>query len=138
MAKPVGTHCILELYGCSSAKLNNAVLLRQILTQAAIECRSTLLEFIQHEFTPQGVTAVALLAESHLSIHTWPEEQYAAVDVFTCGEKTEPKLACDYLALQLGAKQKVLRIFPRGGSYEQQVALPRPVIQEAPLCPTLS
>ena len=79
----VGKHCILELYDCDSSKLDDEVFLRSAITQAAERAGATLLNLITHQFQPQGVTGLALLAESHISIHTWPEAGYAAVDVFT-------------------------------------------------------
>jgi S-adenosylmethionine decarboxylase len=74
---------------------------------------ATLLQLISHRFDPQGVTGLALLAESHLSIHTWPESGYAAVDVFTCGDHTMPELACNELVQALEAGRYSLRSFLR-------------------------
>ena len=82
----VGKHCILELYDCDPSKLDDEAFLRDTITTAAKRAGATLLNLITHRFQPQGVTGLALLAESHISIHTWPESGYAAVDVFTCGD----------------------------------------------------
>lgn len=109
----VGKHCILELYGCSSAKLNDEVFLRDAITTAAQLAGATLLNLITHHFEPQGVTGLALLAESHISIHTWPESGYAAVDVFTCGDHTMPERACQVLAEKLDAGHHKLKSFRR-------------------------
>ena len=68
---------------------------------------------ITHQFQPQGVTGLALLAESHISIHTWPESGYAAVDVFTCGDHTMPEQACAILCSELQAKRHALKSFLR-------------------------
>jgi S-adenosylmethionine decarboxylase len=68
---------------------------------------------ITHRFDPQGVTGLALLAESHISIHTWPESGYAAVDVFTCGDHTMPERACQVLQTALGASRHKLTSFRR-------------------------
>ena len=87
----VGKHCILELYGCDGTKLDDELFLRATITAAAKRAGATLLNLITHRFEPQGVTGLALLAESHISIHTWPESGYAAVDVFTCGDHTMPE-----------------------------------------------
>jgi S-adenosylmethionine decarboxylase proenzyme len=67
---PVGTHCILELYGCSPGLLNDLEFVQRSLRDAAKVCESTLIGEVLHQFHPQGVTALALLAESHISIHT--------------------------------------------------------------------
>lgn len=91
-------HCILELYRGNSDKLNDEAFVRQALIEAAEIAGATLLEVRTHAFSPQGITGFALLAESHISIHTWPECEFAAVDAFTCGETTDPEKACKYLA----------------------------------------
>ena len=110
----VGLHCILEMYGCQSELLNNEAFVRQALTEAADQGMSTLLGLTSHAFEPQGVTALALLAESHISMHTWPEAGYAAVDVFTCGTTAQPQLACAFLVEQFQAGDHTLRQLSRG------------------------
>ena len=112
-AAAIGKHCILELYHCNADRLDDEALIRNSITQAVQQAGATLLQLISHRFTPQGVTALALLAESHLSIHTWPESGYAAVDVFTCGDHTMPERACDRLIAALQAGSHQLRSFRR-------------------------
>ena len=68
---------------------------------------------ISNKFDPQGVTAIALLAESHISIHTWPESNYSAVDIFTCGQNMMPELASQYLIKTLKAQEHFLRVIER-------------------------
>ncbi|MDP6833754.1 MAG: adenosylmethionine decarboxylase [Prochlorococcaceae cyanobacterium ETNP1_MAG_9] len=109
----VGKHCILELYDCDKSKLNDEAFLRTTVTTAAKLAGATLLNLITHRFEPQGVTGLALLAESHISIHTWPENGYAAVDVFTCGDHTMPDKACEILRKELLAKRFLLTNFQR-------------------------
>jgi S-adenosylmethionine decarboxylase len=109
----VGKHCILELYGCDGAKLDDEDFLRVTITAAAKRAGATLLNLITHRFEPQGVTGLALLAESHISIHTWPESGYAAVDVFTCGDHTMPEKACAVLVDELLADTHKLTSFRR-------------------------
>ena len=109
----VGKHCILELYDCDHSKLDDEAFLRTTITTAAKRAGATLLNLITHRFDPQGVTGLALLAESHISIHTWPENGYAAVDVFTCGDHTMPESACEHLRTELGARKHALRSFLR-------------------------
>ncbi len=109
----VGKHCILELYDCDSSKLDDEAFLRTTITTAAKRAGATLLNLITHRFEPQGVTGLALLAESHISIHTWPESGYAAVDVFTCGDHTMPEKACAVLRDELRAGRHQLRSFRR-------------------------
>lgn len=114
---PVGSHCILELHDCSAARLDDEQWVRDTLAYAAERARSTLLSLTSHRFEPQGVTSLALLAESHISIHTWPELGYAAVDVFTCGEHTDPRAACEAIAIRMGATSHSLREIRRGAAY---------------------
>ena len=109
----LGKHCILELYGCHQGKLNDEAFVRTTITAAAKYAGATLLNLITHHFEPQGVTGLALLAESHISIHTWPENQYAAVDVFTCGDHTMPDKACEFVKNELLAKEYSLKILER-------------------------
>ena len=109
----VGKHCILELYECDPSRLDDEAFLRTSITTAAKSAGATLLNLITHHFEPQGVTGLALLAESHISIHTWPESGYAAVDVFTCGDHTMPEQACAVLSEALQSKRQALRSFLR-------------------------
>lgn len=124
--EPVGKHCILELYGCNPARLDDEAFLRSLISSAVQQAGATLLNLITHHFEPQGVTGLALLAESHLSIHTWPESGYAAVDVFTCGNHTMPERACLSLLHALEATDHRLRSFRRQtpASLQQQQRSP--------------
>ena len=102
-------HLLLELYRCDREKLNDESFLRCILNRAAKLANATVLNLISNKFEPQGVTSIALLAESHISIHTWPESNYSAVDIFTCGQNMMPELASQYLIESLMAKEHSLR-----------------------------
>ncbi len=89
----MGKHYILNLYGCKFEDLDNLDLLLHLLIESAIICEATVLDKCYHKFQPQGVTAILLLAESHISIHTVPEKGEAYADVFTCSEK-DPVIGC--------------------------------------------
>ena len=106
-------HLLLELYGCDFDKLNDESFLRCTLSNSAKLANATVLNLMSNKFEPQGVTAIALLAESHLSIHTWPESGYSAVDIFTCGHKMLPELASQYLIEALKAEEHSLRVIER-------------------------
>ncbi len=108
-----GKHILLELYQCDNQKLNDESFLRCTLSKAAKFAKATVLNLISNKFEPQGVTAIALLAESHISIHTWPESNYSAVDIFTCGQNMMPELASNYLIEALNAEDHFLRIIER-------------------------
>ena len=106
-------HFLLELYRCNYEKLNDESFLRCTLNKAAKLAKATVLNLISNKFEPQGVTAIALLAESHISIHTWPESNYSAVDIFTCGQNMLPELASQYLIEALKAEEHSLRLIER-------------------------
>ena len=106
-------HLLLELYRCDCEKLNDESFLRCILNRAAKLANATVLNLMSNKFEPQGVTAIALLAESHISIHTWPESNYSAVDIFTCGQNMLPELASQYLIEALKAEEHYLRVIQR-------------------------
>ena len=108
-----GKHLLLELYRCNYEKLNDESFLRCILNRAAKLAKATVLNLISNKFEPQGVTAIALLAESHISIHTWPESNYSAVDIFTCGQNMMPEQASQYLIKSLMAEEHTLRVIER-------------------------
>ncbi len=79
-----GTHLIIEVIGGKG--LDDESRIRKAFLDAIEACGATLLHIHLHKFTPQGVSGVAVLAESHISVHTWPEREYAAFDVFMCGD----------------------------------------------------
>lgn len=99
----MGKHYLLNLCGCSLSLLDNEFFLRDLLENVATACGAQVLQTMSYQFDPQGVTAICLLSESHISIHTWPEKGEAAVDVFTCGY-SNPKIACDIIIEQLNAE----------------------------------
>ncbi len=121
-----GNHLLLELYGCNSEKLNDELYLRCQLNSAAKLAKASVLNIVSNKFEPFGVTAIALLAESHLSIHTWPESQYSAIDIFTCGRNMRPKLASQFLIESLEASSHLLKTVARDyPSYiEEQIREP--------------
>ena len=115
----VGVHCILEINGCPFHLLDDEAHLRSGLEQASRTALSPLLNLTSHRFEPHGVTALALLAESHISIHTWPEHGYAAVDIFTCGEHAQPQRACEFIVKHLEATDYTLKVVARGMAAEE-------------------
>jgi len=94
----LGTHIIIECSGCNPEILNNLEAVKRILTEAAIAAKAEVKERAFYRFAPQGVSGVVVISESHLSIHTWPEYGYAALDIYTCGDKAMPWKACLYAA----------------------------------------
>ena len=99
-----GRHLILDLYGCDQEVLNDYEELQRLLEASLVMAKANILRIIGEKFEPQGVTLLALLAESHASIHTWPCEGYAAVDLYTCGDKTQTHRAAEFLKTKLRAQ----------------------------------
>ena len=100
-----GRHLILDLYDCDKQLLDNYDALRELIETALRMSNATILRIIGEKFEPQGVTLLALLSESHCSIHTWPEIGYAAIDLYTCGDTTNSHKAAEFLKYKLKAKQ---------------------------------
>lgn len=110
----LGRHLLVELYDCDREILNDLDLLRDAMLAAAIESGAVILGDSFHRFSPQGVSGVVVIAESHLSVHTWPEYGYAAVDVFTCGTTVDPQKAADVLIERLCSQNHSLTEIQRG------------------------
>jgi S-adenosylmethionine decarboxylase len=108
----MGKHYLLNLYGCPFHLLDNERFLLDLIEIAAESSGATILQTISKKFEPQGVTVVSLLSESHISIHTWPEEGKAACDVYTCGD-AHPKIGCDIIIHQLKSQSHTLSCIER-------------------------
>lgn len=96
-------HVLFTLYECNTGFLDDEEYIKQVLTEASYHMGATLLSVHSHKFHPQGVTSIVLLAESHISIHTWPENNIAVCDVFTCGN-ANPKRGAIYIGRKLESK----------------------------------
>ncbi len=97
-------HILFELRGCPSDLLDDSEFITLALQVAAVHAKSKLIDINFHKFEPQGVTGLALLADSHISIHTWPEKNLAMCDIFTCGVDSYPLGAVEYLSNQFQSK----------------------------------
>ena len=104
----LGTHLLLDLKNCKSELLDDLEFIRKAMMSAADETGATIVGETFHKFSPLGVTGIIAIAESHLCIHTWPEYGYAAVDIFTCGEKFKPYGAADLLIESLQCEGPVI------------------------------
>lgn len=93
----LGRHVLAEVYGCDRRILDDIRKVESIMVNAALAAGAEIREVAFHKFSPQGVSGVVVISESHLAIHTWPELGYAAVDVFTCGDRVDPWDACNYI-----------------------------------------
>jgi S-adenosylmethionine decarboxylase len=121
----LGKHMLLELKDCDAGLLNDMDYLRQALNAVAILIGATVIKDSFYQFSPQGISGVVIIAESHISIHTWPEFCYAAVDVFTCGEVIQPAKAVKPLAEKLKAKSTSYIELNRGVMMESPAAAGR-------------
>lgn len=110
----LGRHFLLELKDCDRNLLNDVASLKKILVEAAKECGAEVLGDSFHHFSPQGVSGVVVIAESHLFIHTWPEHGYAAVDIFTCGARVKPEIAVESIVAKLKSKNRTIIEMQRG------------------------
>ena len=99
-----GRHLILDLYGCDPGILDDYEELQRLLEASLLMAKATILRIFGEKFEPQGVTLLALLSESHASIHTWPEIGYCAIDLYTCADTTETHRAGEFLKKKLKAE----------------------------------
>jgi S-adenosylmethionine decarboxylase proenzyme len=112
-------HVLVDLHGCSPARLNDLEGIRRLLYDTARSLGCTTIGDIFHQFSPHGVTGVVAIAESHLSVHTWVEEGYAALDLFLCNSELEPDEiygAVDAIVAFFGATRRGIRALSRGPS----------------------
>lgn len=108
----MGRHYLLNLYGCPFELLDDEPFIVKLLTDVALLCEATILNTVSHKFEPQGVTSILLLAESHISIHTWPQDGKAAADIYTCSS-VDPEIGCRFMIDILGANGYKLQYVPR-------------------------
>ncbi len=110
----LGTHLLLELKECNSKALNDLKKVQDILISAAKEVKATIIETSFHKFSPFGISGIVVIAESHISIHTWPEHSYAAIDIFTCGQVLKPEIAARHLIHRFQCKDPSIVEMKRG------------------------
>ena len=106
-------HILFTLKGCKKELLDDEEFVKEVIYMAAHKCRSTLISLDSYKFDPQGVTCVAMLAESHISIHTWPEKSMAVCDIFTCGEHTKPEDGVEYMKQMFESADIICKSFKR-------------------------
>jgi len=118
-------HILFTLYDCDKDLLNDRMYIENVLYETAKQVGATWLNTVSHQFTPQGVTAVTLLAESHISIHTWPEKEMAVCDIFTCGS-SDPNVGFDFMTGKFNAGKTVHHEFTRPFDDKPTVTLRKP------------
>jgi len=112
--KALGKHLIVELYECDTRLLSDVDYIREAMMLCAREAKTTIIESIFHKFKPYGVSGIIVIAESHLSIHTWPEHKFASVDFFTCGDHSNPWQSFKIIKKKLKAKYFSVMKMERG------------------------
>ena len=117
----LGRHVLAEFFDCDPNILNNLNLIEKHMVDAAVACNATVVEKCFHMFSPHGVSGTVIISESHLAIHTWPELGYAAVDLFTCGESCDPKVAYEFLKKAFNCKNSSFSELKRGLLHNQKV-----------------
>src|SRR6266849_1727205 len=123
----LGRHLLLELFDCDLDAINNVEAVKGALIEAAKRAQATIVDVVFHEFNPFGISGVVVIAESHLSIHTWPEYRYAAVDIFSCGDALQPEVAASYLVEQFAAEHTSIVEMQRGMFLNSRV----PIVNKA-------
>jgi S-adenosylmethionine decarboxylase len=116
----ITVHILGELYGVEPLVLQYVEHLEPILRKVIERCRFNVLDCAWHQFAPYGVTAFFLLAESHLSVHTWPEESLLTLDIFTCGSRQQALQAFDLLVQELAPRAVETRILHRGKPWKSR------------------
>lgn len=109
-----GKHLILDLYGCKGSVLNNKDRLDEILTECVKLSGATIEGKLFKQFEPNGISAVFLLSESHISIHSWPSQGYASIDMYTCGQKCDPSNILDLIERTFNPSKFIHRLIERG------------------------
>ena len=119
MTSPFGKHILAEYLECECTYLDSEQAIREVMLEAASASGATIVGNIFHHFSPQGVTGVVVIAESHLAIHTWPEYRYASVDLFTCGSHLDPWVGFEYLKERLQSRKWMSKEIIRGTLEEE-------------------
>lgn len=104
----LGRQMTVEFYDCSPAALADAAVMEKVFLDAAHQSGATVIESRFHQFVPQGVSGVVVISESHFAVHAWPEHEYAAVDLFTCGESVDFDKAIEVIAQGIGSKEQIV------------------------------
>jgi len=105
---------MVELNGCNAQLLDDTDFIGKAMTQAALRANATIVKQFFHQFSPFGVSGTIIIAESHINIHTWPEHQYAAIDIFTCSDTLLADQAIEFLEKELEAESCTTSMINRG------------------------
>ncbi|MFC2010983.1 adenosylmethionine decarboxylase [Chloroflexota bacterium] len=112
--KEFGSHFIVELINCLPDRLRKLRDVERIMGEVVQKSKSTMVGSAFHQFQPEGVTGMILIRESHIAIHTWPEEGYVAADVFTCGQEMDPYIVIEVMKVRFEAGEVRYQVIKRG------------------------
>lgn len=112
--KEFGSHFLVELINCPPDRLRKVRDVKQIMSEVIQKSKTSVVRSSFHQFQPEGVSGVFLIKESHVAIHTWPEENYAAADIFTCGQEMDAYIAIEVMKERFEAKEVRYQIIQRG------------------------
>ncbi len=124
MKKALGTQLIVELYGCDPKTLTSRDYVEKALQEAALKSHAHSIGSFFHQFQPHGVSGVIIIEESHYTIHTWPENGYAAVDLFYCSDEVDVEKALEVLEKYFKPEKMTLFELKRGVLREKESELP--------------
>ena len=120
--RALGQHTLLDFYGCDPARLKRSAEVKAFLVGAVLAGGGKIVKAVFHNFSPYGVSGVVVITESHVTIHTWPEHGYAAVDIFSCSVRLDHRAIQRELKRALAARRVERKSFQRG---EAERARPR-------------
>lgn len=123
----LGKHLLVDLKDCNKTILSSISEVTNAMVSAAKDANATIIDHSFHEFSPFGISGMVVIAESHLSIHTWPEYGYAAVDIFTCGDLISPEVAARFLIEKFESKNPSIVEVKRGLITHEDIRLPHKV-----------
>ncbi len=118
--RPDGYHLMMELFGCDSEKINSRKFLHLLIKNAVKQAGLTNLGSRFHQFDPQGVTGFTLLAQSHISLHTWPEYGYLVLDIFTCGDQKQADSLADQFLKRLRPARVNRQVVRKGFQFSRE------------------
>lgn len=110
----LGYHTLIELYDCNKQTINNTLIVEQTLLEAAKIANLSVVNSVIHEFNPIGVSGVVVIKESHISVHTWPEHNYVALDFFTCNHSYALEKAIAFIKTTFEAQTIEIKTIIRG------------------------
>lgn len=120
-SKPLGVQLMAEMWECNPVQIDDPQKIEAIMLEAAKKAGAEVIGSMFHEFEPQGVSGVVVISESHLTIHTWPELSYAAMDIFTCGETVDPWVALELMAKHFETEEIQTMEISRGMQVKKRI-----------------